>query len=233
MKPIVTKGIILTRVNYGEADRIITFLTPDNGKVTAIAKGVRKSKSKLAGGIELFSVSSISFITGRRDIATLISTRLDKHYGAIVSDIDRTSAGYELLKLLNRATEEHPEAAYFELLQQAFEALSDRQISPALVSLWFDMQVLRLAGHTPNLHTDSGGNKLQKEHSYDFEFDGMRFKPVGRNGDGSYKARHIQFLRVGFGDNSPKAMKRIEGLDALIKTTQPLVRSMLVNFVRL
>jgi DNA repair protein RecO (recombination protein O) len=57
MKTIVTKGIVLTRTDYGEADRILHFLTPDQGKIAGIAKGVRKSKSKLAGGIELFSVS--------------------------------------------------------------------------------------------------------------------------------------------------------------------------------
>ena len=59
MNRISTRSIILTRINYAEADRIITFLTPSNGKVRAIAKGVRKAKSKLAGGIELFSISDI------------------------------------------------------------------------------------------------------------------------------------------------------------------------------
>jgi len=51
MKRINTHGIVLARTDFGEADRILTFLTPDNGKVKAIAKGVRKQKSKMAGGI--------------------------------------------------------------------------------------------------------------------------------------------------------------------------------------
>jgi DNA repair protein RecO (recombination protein O) len=72
MKRFKTNGIILARTNYGEADRIITFLTPDHGKVKVIAKAVRKSKSKLAGGIELFSISQISFIIGRGEINTLV-----------------------------------------------------------------------------------------------------------------------------------------------------------------
>lgn len=63
---IVTSGIVLNRINFGEADRILTVITPDQGKLSLIAKGVRKEKSKLAGGIELFSVSNISFIPPKK-----------------------------------------------------------------------------------------------------------------------------------------------------------------------
>jgi DNA repair protein RecO (recombination protein O) len=49
--PKNTQGVVLTRINYAEADRILTVLTEDFGKVSLIAKGTRKEKSKLAGGI--------------------------------------------------------------------------------------------------------------------------------------------------------------------------------------
>ncbi|MDO8591465.1 MAG: DNA repair protein RecO, partial [bacterium] len=71
MNRYVTQGIVLSRTDFGEADRILTFLTNDHGKVRAIAKGVRKSKSKLAGGIELFSISDLTLIIGRGEINTL------------------------------------------------------------------------------------------------------------------------------------------------------------------
>jgi DNA repair protein RecO (recombination protein O) len=229
----VTRGIVLSRTEFGEADRIITFLTPDKGKVGAIAKGVRKSKSKLAGGIELFSVSDISYIVGRGQVSTLISSRLLKHYGKIVKDLERTQAGFEAIMLINKATEDQPEEAYFHLLEQVFKALEDFDISTEVVRLWTNMQVLKLAGHTPNLHTDNEGKKLQKEHTYDFEFDGMNFKPVDRSGSGSFSAEHIQFLRLGFGNNSAKALQRIKGIDKLTEDSQPLVRTMLSNYVRI
>src|SRR5581483_3542398 len=112
MRQFRTQAIILNRTDYGEADRIISFLTPDHGKLKAIAKGVRKSKSKLAGGIELFSVSDISFIPGRKEISTVVSTRLIKHYGHIVKDLNRTNTGYALIKRLDKATEDAPETDY-------------------------------------------------------------------------------------------------------------------------
>ncbi|MCA9330182.1 DNA repair protein RecO, partial [Candidatus Saccharibacteria bacterium] len=62
MKQIVTVGIVLARINYGEADRIVTILTPDHGKIRLLARGVRKIKSRLAGGIELFSINDLTYI---------------------------------------------------------------------------------------------------------------------------------------------------------------------------
>src|SRR4051812_30345333 len=105
MRQIVTKGIVLSRTDFGEADRILTVLTPNEGKISLMAKGVRKIKSKLAGGIELFSISSITFIPGRGEVGTLISSRLDIHFSNIVRDINRTMLGYDMLKLINRVTE--------------------------------------------------------------------------------------------------------------------------------
>src|SRR3954464_12617433 len=129
MKQFLTKGIVLSRTDYGEADRILTLLTPEQGKLRLMARGVRRAKSKLAGGIELFSVSDITFIRGRGDIGTLISARLNKHYANIVKDIDRVQLGYELIKQLNKATEDEPEEGYFHLLNQALETLDNKEIT--------------------------------------------------------------------------------------------------------
>ena len=63
---IRTKAIVLRRTNYGEADRILNLLT-EKGLISAIAHGVRKEKSKLAGGIELFCVSDITAHEGRNN----------------------------------------------------------------------------------------------------------------------------------------------------------------------
>src|SRR5205814_1274862 len=104
---INTQGVVLSRTDFGEADRIIHFLTPDHGKVTGIAKGVRKSKSKLAGGIELFSISELTFIVGKSEIYTIISARLINHFDNIVKDLNRTNIGYDFLRMVNKATEDN------------------------------------------------------------------------------------------------------------------------------
>jgi DNA repair protein RecO len=230
MKRFNTQGIVLARTNYGEADRILTFLTPDHGKVKGFAKGVRKSKSKLAGGIELFSISELSFIIGKSEINTIISTRLLKHYGNIVKDLDRTNLGYELIKRLNKATEDSPEAAYFELLGQAFAALDDSSIGLSLIEVWFNAQLLRMAGHTPNLRTEKSGEKLEADKSYNFNLDTMAFEPSPQ---GEFQAGQIKFLRLIFSHNPPEVLQKIQSSEQLTNQTKLPVNSMLQNFIRL
>ncbi len=75
--------------------------------------------SELAGGIELFSISDITYIPGKSGLGTLVSSRLDRYYGKIVADITRVQLGYELIKLLHTITEDEPETDYFDLLHQA------------------------------------------------------------------------------------------------------------------
>ncbi len=232
MQQLVTTGIILSRTDFGEADRIITLLTPDSGKLRLIAKGVKKPKSKLAGGIELFSVSNITYIQGRKDLGTLISARLLKHYGDIVKDIQRTMLGYDLIKRLNKATEDEPEEDYFDLLQQSFEALDDAGLDLGLVRLWFMMQLLRLGGHTPNLVADATGAKLVQGAGYHFSFDDVAFVPATSTNQGQFTANHIKFLRLGFAGHQPKALAHVQGAPELAEQLTPLVQTMLQTYIR-
>ena len=224
MKQLVTTAIILSRTDYGEADRIISILTPDFGKLSLMAKGVRRVKSKLAGGIELFSVSEITFIKGRGEVGTLVSTRLLKHYELIVKDLNRTMLGYELIKRLNRATEDEPEEAYFNVLRDTFEALNDHSVSIDLIRFWFAVQVMRLDGYTPNLLTDTNGDKLLQDQRYDFVIEQMTFALTPETG--RYSAMHIKFLRLAFAGNTARTLTKVQGYEELLDKCVPLINSM-------
>ena len=237
MNQLTTPAIILSRTDFGEADRIITLLTPEFGKLRLLARGVRRVKSKLAGGIELFSVSTITFARGRGEIGTLVSTRLVKHYGKIVGNLERTMFGYELIKQLNKITEDEPEPEYFDLLQQAFEALDDAAIPLPLVRLWFSAQLLRLGGHAPNLQTDAAGDRLKLGHAYNFDFDSMAFAPAqNQNGQNArpeqFSPEHIKFLRLAFVGNAPRLLAKVQGSAGLTAQAAPLVATMLRDHLR-
>lgn len=231
MKQVSTKGIVLARTDYGEADRIIKFLTPDNGKISVIAKGVRKNKSKLAGSIELFSVSELTYIVGKSEIYTLISARLINHYGNIVKEIERTNCAYNFIKTIDKATAEHPEKDYFNLLSLAFEALDDLSLDPGITAIWFNMQLLKLGGHSPNLQTDTAGEKLDVSNIYNFELDSMCFSP-DKSEHGIFNANHIKFLRLGFNASNPQTLHRVDKAKELTNNTQAIVMTMLKNHVR-
>ncbi|HEX2558257.1 MAG TPA: DNA repair protein RecO [Nitrososphaera sp.] len=232
MRRFRSDALVISRTNFGEADRILTFLTPNHGKVRGIAKGVRKPKSKLAGGIELFSVCDLLFGVGKSEIYTVVSTRLKEHYGNITKDIDRVNSAYEFIRLINKSTADSPESAYYELLKSGLAALNDLELEPQITALWFNMQLLKLSGHAPNLRTDASGQKLAASASYNFHLDRMRFTPE-KNRQGSYSANHIKFMRVGFDAAKPQILSKIQNCEKIAKTTEPLVQSMLNTFVQI
>ncbi len=229
MNQLITQGIILSRTDFGEADKIITLLTPDHGKLRLMARGVRRAKSKLAGGVELFSVSDITYIKGRGEIGTLISARLITHYGRIVQDVTRTMLGYELIKQLNKVTEDQPETEYFTLLEQTFQALDEAAIPLELIRFWFGAQLLSQAGYSPNLYTDAAGAKLTADRQYDFSYDDMIFMSAD---PGHFKAGHIKFLRLAFSGNPPKLLHQVQGGTALLPELLPITQTLLVNHIQ-
>jgi DNA repair protein RecO (recombination protein O) len=230
-KTINTQGVVLSRTDFGEADRIIHFLTPDHGKVTGIAKGVRKSKSKLAGGIELFSISDLTFIVGKSEIYTIISARLVNHFDNIAKELERTNVGYESIRLLNKATEDDPEPEYFSLINHVFEALNVLELDPKTTELWLKMQLIRLAGHSPNLKTDCEGNKLAVDSNYKFDFDGMCFDH-DKSGQGAFNSNHIKFLRLGFAAAKPQILHKVERSKEISGQIMPLIQTLLQSYIR-
>jgi len=224
MKQHITTSIVLRRTNYGEADRILTILTPNMGKLRVIAKGVRRVNAKLAGGTELFSVSSITFLEGKADLGILISARLDKHYGQIAKDIDRTMLGYDLIKEIDRITEDQAEGTWFELLNQALSSLDNPEIGLSIIRFWFQAHTLLISGYSPNLQTDSEDRALDSDAHYSFSEPKMSFVP---DNHGKIGADQIKFLRLGFSDHSPMTLQRVANAEELVNDCSGLLQSML------
>ena len=98
-----TSAIILHRTKYGETDRILNLLTPE-GRKSCIAKGARKEKSKLAGGIEMFTVSDIVIHESEKShLAILTSAKMTKNYLNIISDLACFELGSKIIKMTNKA----------------------------------------------------------------------------------------------------------------------------------
>lgn len=166
MKKQSTNAIVLRRVEYGEADRIVTLLTKDFGKVSAIAKSVRKLKSKLAGGIELLCVAEVSLLSGKGSMDTLVSARTVKQFGEIVKDLDRLNSAYDFIKQLTKLTEDGEGSEFYAVLAEGLAALNDSTIPLELTQTWFYLQVLKLVGQQPNLEYDQNGVELGEDLHY-------------------------------------------------------------------
>lgn len=212
MRPYSTEAIILRRTNYGEADRVLNVLTPERGKVSAIAKGVRKPKSKLAGGLELFALCNITVMTGRGDMGLITSARMEHFFGNILKDYDRMQCGYEAVKLVNRATETVSEPEFYDLLRDTLTWLDDLQNDWRLTELCFRLRLQHLLGHGFNLATDASGQKLQADKRYHYDFGDNAFFI---DEHGRFTSEHIKLLRLASIKN-PAVLRQVAGLEPLL-----------------
>lgn len=192
MKTEQTRGIVLRRTNYGEADRIIQYLTL-LGRRSVIAKGVRKEKSRLAGGIELFSLSDIVIGSGRGELGLLTSARMVKFYSNILEDYDRLEFGYEAIKQVARASEIVDEPEWFSVLLEVIQALDVKSIDLRLIETWFYLRYSQLLGHELGLQYDVDGNKLESGTSYRYNLNEKGFEPSER---GDIATDHLKLLRL-------------------------------------
>lgn len=207
MKRFSTTAIILRRVDYGEADRIITFMTPENGKIAVIARGVRKQKSKLAGGIELFSESQVTIIGGKGNLDILASARLVEHYRNIITDYDRVTAAYEVIKIINDITEDEAGSEFYDVLKGSLEALNNLKLPTGFVVSWYKLNILRLLGSEPDLAKDSSGMKLVEGKNYIFNLNEGSFV---YDADGTTNSNHIKSMRL-LMTQSPEVIVKVSG----------------------
>src|SRR3984885_8575619 len=102
-------GVVLRTHKLGEADRIITLLTRQNGRVRAVAKGVRRTKSRFGGRLEPFSHVDLQLYSGRNlDIVTQAVT-LDSFGSVIAADYSRYTAATAIVETVERLTSEERE----------------------------------------------------------------------------------------------------------------------------
>jgi DNA repair protein RecO (recombination protein O) len=221
MKQLETEAIILKRLNFGEADRILTVLTPQNGKISLIAKGVRKSKSKLAGGLELFSITEISYIDGKSEIKTIVSTRLETHFKLIVSDVSKTMIGYDFMKIIDFYTEHVDEPAFYTLLVNALQTLNDNTLPSSLAEAWFYTKLLVINGSAINVEKSLKGESFSEDELYDFSYDDMGFFI---NSNGQFSPKHIKFLRLIMRSSNPKQLTSVVGYEQLTCDLKEIIK---------
>jgi DNA repair protein RecO len=206
-----TQAIVLRRTNYGEADRILQLLTPE-GRRSVIAKGARKEKSRLAGGIELFAVCDIVITQGRGELGLLTSARLVQFYRHIMEDYDTMQFAYEAVKHITRASEMVDEPDWFDVLREVLMGLDVLTIPRQLVQTWFYVRYAQLLGDELNLRSDINGQALEadKKYTYDVAEKGLRL-----NVTGDITSDHIKFLRL-LGVKSIQTLAQVGGLEPIL-----------------
>jgi len=141
--------IILKRQDFKEDDLLVTVYSLEKGKLTLLARGAKKIKSKLAGHLEPVSLSYLNIVDGR-SIDQLIGAAMLQSYGKIKTDIDKLSAAGWFLNLLDQQTmENHPDARVFLLTRKYLDFLEQKSQDYAIAKLAGGFKLLHLLGLNP------------------------------------------------------------------------------------
>jgi DNA repair protein RecO (recombination protein O) len=145
-----TEAVIIRRADFGEADRLLTLITPA-GKRRVVAKGARKTTSRLAGHIELFTHATLLLAVGRNlDIVT--QSVILHSYDDLRGDLKRIGAAYYAAELIDRLIEEEDEnRPAFALLVATLGAL-DISRNVDLVLRYYELHLLGFLGYRPQLY---------------------------------------------------------------------------------
>ena len=222
MKDIRTKAIVLRRTNYGETDRILNVLTP-SGKISVLAKGVRKERSKLAGGIEMFSLSEITVHEGKSELAILTSARTKEFYQGVLANFDRMEAASEIIKRVARAAEQVDSTEYFSLVIQALRAIN-KGSDLGLIMAWYYFNLVRISGEQINLYTDTEGDELDADLNYTWD---VTEKALRASESGKISVNEIKMMRLMISLELPLVL-RVNGAEEMVDELLYIAKSFMV-----
>ncbi len=146
-----TEAIVIRRINTGEADKILSLYTPTRGKIRAIAKGVRRTTSRMGGHVELFTQSRLLIASGRNlDIVT--QTETINAFPQLRGDINLINHAFIVVEMLDKLTEEEdPNYAAYTLMVDALTALNEGH-DPQTTLRAYELHLLDYVGYRPQLN---------------------------------------------------------------------------------
>jgi len=146
------EAVVLRTHKLGEADRIVTLLTRSHGRVRGVARGVRKTTSRIGARLEPFSHVDVQLYEGRNlDTVTQVES-IAAHGADLSSDYPRWTAGTAMLETAERLTPEEREPAVqqYALLVSGLRSLVARDHAPGLILDSYLLRSLAIAGWSPS-----------------------------------------------------------------------------------
>jgi DNA repair protein RecO (recombination protein O) len=157
MPDFSTQAVVLRSVDYGDSDKIVTLFTSGYGKISAIAKGAKRSMKRFGGTLELFSLVNVVWSRRRgTGFPFLKEATAIRPPDRIRRNIFKTAYASYWTELIDKWIEKGDRHyAIFELLSYVLGRLDDSEIDDSLLSMFFQVKFLALCGFSPNLQVCS------------------------------------------------------------------------------
>jgi DNA repair protein RecO (recombination protein O) len=166
--PLKTEAIVLRSIRYGEADRILHLYTRNHGRLAAIAKGVRRSRSRFGARLEPFFYVRIVLHQGRGDLFTVTSVDTIAAHGALrdhAATLDAAARACDAVARLFETDDPHPEV--FRLLTNELGLLSADPVNARPGNgLAFRLKLLLAAGILPQLGSCAACGEAEHLHGF-------------------------------------------------------------------
>lgn len=189
---IATTGLVLRQVKVGEADQILTLLTPDLGVISASAKGSLRLKNKLFSASGLFCYSEFSLTSGRSHYF-VESAQVKKVFHGISESVEGMCLATYMAEIAISLSPAPPEAdPQLRLLLNSLYMIGTKRLPLRQLKTIYELRAMSMAGYQPNLLACTGCGRYDGEEFY--------FDPVEGNllcADCADKARHIPNLDAG------------------------------------
>ncbi len=164
-----TRGIVVKEVSTGEADKIITIFTRNQGRISALSKGGKRPKSKLAAGSQILSYGEFVLFSGK-DMYSVNSCDVIEPFYEIRNDMVKlTYAAHFMDIILELIQENQPSARLLKLLLNTLHMLAKTQKPPELISCIFELRAITIAGYTPHVNSCMNCGEAP-ENNYSFSF---------------------------------------------------------------
>jgi len=150
------EAVVLRTHKLGEADRIVTLLTRYHGQVRAVAKGVRRTASKLGARLEPFMAIDVQCYEGK-NLDTVTQVEIIGAYGGVISEVyEAFTVANVMVETAMRLTDEQPATQHYLLLVGALRSLAKKEHDPSQILNSYLLRALAISGYAPNFDTCTG-----------------------------------------------------------------------------
>ncbi len=151
MKHWESEALVLRTRAYGESDKLVTLLTLKEGKVAAIARGGRKTKSKLSAAVDSFARGDYLFYRGK-SLNTIQQVSIVESFFNIRNETELYFHGLYICELLEKVLEEgHPSIEIYKIALESFYCLNAKENNTPLITRCFELNLLNSLGYCPSL----------------------------------------------------------------------------------
>lgn len=151
-RTVQSEALVLRSIDYGEADRIVTLLARDLGKLAVMARSARKSQKRFGGALEPFAVLTAEVAVGRGEVSRLASASIRRTFPSILGNLAKMQAGGRALELVREALPSGPvDARLFDACVALFEMLDAADAARDEHELAFTVRLAALLGFAPRV----------------------------------------------------------------------------------